>query len=162
MENYPKPMSKKCIQQILYQMNNSIFKISEKEIGFFCSIKYENKNIPVIVINNHSSNEKHNESIDISINNTKKALKLGKTRYTNKEYNISIIEIKEDENYKINYLEIDDNLYEKYLEICYHNETIYIMHKNNEDDISVSYGLINNIEESYLKYSCNINSNQYG
>ena len=162
MENYPKPISKRCIQQILYQMNNSIFKISEKEIGFFCSIKYENKNIPVMVINNYLLDEKYNESIDISINNTKKALKLGKTRYTNKEYNISIIEIKEDENYNINYLEIDDNLYEKYLEICYHNETIYIVHKKNEDDNSVSFGLINNIDESYLKYSCNLNSNQNG
>ena len=35
------------------------------------------------------------------------------------------------------------------------------MHYNNENDISVSYNLINNIIKSQLIFSYNINSNSY-
>ena len=69
MENYPKPIKKKCIEKILYQMNNTVYKIKEKneknKYCFFCSIKNKNKNIPVIIVNNSSSAENNDKSIQI-------------------------------------------------------------------------------------------------
>ena len=38
MEKYPKPVPKQCSKVILDQMDNSICKINEKTIGFFCKI----------------------------------------------------------------------------------------------------------------------------
>ena len=54
---YPKPITKQCQQKILEQMNeinNSICRINNnQEIGIFCNIKYNHKNIQVIIINNY-------------------------------------------------------------------------------------------------------------
>ena len=57
MENYLKPVSKLCTKKILDQMDNSIYKIKDKKgyskIAFFSKIKYENKNIPILILNYH-------------------------------------------------------------------------------------------------------------
>ena len=47
MEEYPRPVSKKCHQKILDQLNNSIGIIKENKIGLFAQIKYKNENIYV-------------------------------------------------------------------------------------------------------------------
>ena len=163
MEEYPKPVTKKCIGKILDQMTkNYLYKIfisKEKfDIGFFCYIKLQNKKIPVIICNHI---KKNNDSILLSINKGIKEIKIGKIIYINEELNISIMEIKEDPNYNINYLEIDDNIYEKDSEINYFKESIYIMHYNKENEISVSFGQIKDIKKSYLFYNGNINSGRY-
>ena len=53
MEEYPKPISKECMKKILYQMDNSIYKIKENKriIGtcIFCYIKCPNKSFPVLI-----------------------------------------------------------------------------------------------------------------
>ena len=167
MEDYPKSVSRQCTQKILEQMShNFIYKINKiKEIydtGFFCYIKLSNKKIPVIIINNYIINEDLSNSINVLINNELKKIKLTNNRYINKELNISMIEIKEYENYNINFIEIDDNLYKKDIEFYYSKESIYIIQYNNEKDISVSYGTINDINKSQLIYSGNINLNSYG
>ena len=60
MKNYPKPLSKQCITQILDQMNNLFYKINKKaekfDTGIFCYIKYSNKKIPILIINNYLDN----------------------------------------------------------------------------------------------------------
>ena len=53
---YPKFTSQKCIDEMSNQMKNSIYTIYKQDgiielgLGFFCYIKYENKNIPVLII----------------------------------------------------------------------------------------------------------------
>ena len=81
-------------------------------------------------------------------------------RYKNKNFNISIIEIKEnnlDEN--INYLEMDNYLYNQEYEMYYKKDSIYIIQYENLENVSVSYGLIDNIYKTQIHYIGNINSN---
>ena len=86
MEEYPKPVSKQITQNIIDQMNKSFFKVDEKgNIGFFSYIKYENNNIPVLIINNYLNNE------DIKdINDKNKDIQFTDIIYKNKEYNITL------------------------------------------------------------------------
>ena len=162
MEDYPKPVKKNCAEKILFQMNNSIYKIKEKKeknkFCFFCTIKYKSKNIPVIIVNNYYFDESNNKSIHIIINNKVKQIKLGKSIYTNKDLNISIIEVEDNDINEINFFEIDDNLYKNDFKECYFKESIYILHYDNENDITVSFGVIKNIKSSQLIYLANVNN----
>ena len=167
MEDYPNPVTKQCTQKILDQMNkNFIYKINVTEekflIGFFCKIKNKNKKIPVMIINNYILYEENKDIINVSINNEMKKIKFGNTRYLNKEFNISMIDIKEDKDIDINYLEIDSNISGKDSDLKYYKESIYIIQPYNENEASVSYGKINNITKSQLIYNGNLNSNSHG
>ena len=149
MENYPKSVTKRCTQTILDQMNNNyIYKIQEKDgnfsNGFFCHIKYQNKNIPVVIINNHIIKD---DIINVLINNDIKKIKLRKTIIKEDEYNISIIEIEKNRDNNINYLELDNSIYENDSELNYYKESIYIINYNNDQVISVAYGTINDINK---------------
>ena len=121
MEN-PKPVTKRCTQEILKQMNTIFYGIREN-IGFFCKIKYENENIPVLIVNNCMTNE-FIQSNNISINNEK--FEVDTFIYKNKELNISMIKIK-NYNKNINFVEVDNKLYENDSGIYYGNESIYIV-----------------------------------
>ena len=69
MEVNLKSVSKSCTETILEQMNNAFFTIKNKNnysIGFFCHIKYENRNISVAIINNYNIGE-DNKSIAYSL-----------------------------------------------------------------------------------------------
>ena len=164
MENYPKSVTKRCTQTILDQMNNNyIYKIQEKDgnfsNGFFCNIKYQNKNIPVVIINKYIIKD---DIINLFINNDIKKIKLGKTIIIDDEYNISIIEIQKSVGYNINYLELDKGIIENDSELNYYKESIYIINYNNEKDISVTYGIINDVNKSQLIYTGNIDLNSHG
>ena len=125
----PKPVSKKCHQVILDQMNYSIFTIiNSKEIGFFCYIKYKKNKIPVIIINNCINNGEYIDKINVILNNKKEIIDIDEIIYKNKIYNMTIIKIK-NKNKNIKYIEIDNNLYEKESEMYYRNESIYIIQK---------------------------------
>ena len=138
MEDYPKSVTKKCTQTILNQMdNNFIYKIKEEDGNF-----HINKNIPVVVINNKIIKD---DIINVLINNDIKKIKLGKMGIIYDEYNISIIEIEKNFDFNINHLELDNNIYKEDSELIYNKQSIYIINYNNEKDISVSYGIINDM-----------------
>ena len=63
IEKYPRLISIKGIKEILNQMENCICKIHRngggKGTGFFCNIKYNNNNIPVMMTNNNIIDEKY-------------------------------------------------------------------------------------------------------
>jgi len=166
METYPNPANKKCIQKILSQMNNPIYKIKEKneknKFCFFCNIKYENKNIPVIILNYYLIEEKNNNSIQIIFNNKLEKIKFGKARYKNKDLNISIIEIKEDNINELNFFEINDNLYGDDSHQWLYKESIYILHYNNKNDFSVSYGVIKDMNNSQFIHTGKVYENSHG
>ena len=162
MENYPKPVTKDTHKKIMEYLDNSIYKIKGNDdqygIGFFCNIKSHNKNIPVLITNYKIINEKYytnNNSIKILINNEIISIEFGSINYINKNLDISIIEIKK--NKLINILDIDENIYKEESELCLNKESIYIIH-NISNDICVSYGIINKINNKELLVSSNINS----
>ena len=108
MEKYSEPLTKNCTKIILEQMNNSIYKINRKEndfrTGFFSLIKYKNKKIPVLITNYDIIYDIKNNTINVSINNINNKIELGKKNYINKLLDIVIIELKDNKNYKINFL----------------------------------------------------------
>ena len=157
MELYPKSVTKQCHQKILEQMNNSICKIkNKKEIGLFCHIKYNYNKIPVIIINNYINNNEYLGQINIILNNKEIIIDIDEIIYKDKINNISIIKIKKSNNIK--YIEIDDEVNRKESEIYYKNESIYII-QNINNDISISYGIIKEINKNEIIYTGNINSN---
>ena len=160
MNNYPNPVTKTCTQKILNQMSNSISKIKGKGKRFgiciFCYIKCNNKNIPVLMTNYEIINEKfleENNCIKLRINNKLKTIEFGDTKYLNKDYDLSIIEIKEKKSDKIDFLEIDDYFYEKEAEMFYKKESLYMIYYNKKNDVMVSYAKLNYMNNSEIIFS---------
>ena len=145
-----RPVTKQCTKKILNQMENSFYKINindEKSLlGIFIHFKNENINIPVLIINKYIKFEN-------IINDDYQIIRLGNVKYHNEEYNITILEIIENKNININYLEIDDLLYENDSEMYYSNESIYTIHYNNKNNILVSYNSIKEINNSIIIYN---------
>ena len=169
MKEFPKPVTKKCHEVILEQMNNYIYQIAEKEvnegIAIFCKIKNENENIPVLISSYKTINDKfieNNKGIKIKINNKLKEIEFGDTKYINKEHDLTILEIKDKMDKKINFVELDEALSEKNYEKFYNEETIYIIDYKNDMDMAVSYGLIKDIHKSKFLFSSIINSKSKG
>ena len=125
MVDLPRPLTKKSIQKIYTQMSKSFFIRKEKDekfdFGFFCYIKCKDKKLPVVILNNDTVADQKYHEINIIIDGKEKTLELGKKRYKSKEH-ISIIEIKETNINLINFIELDDKLYEEEAEMFYYKE----------------------------------------
>ena len=135
----PNILSYECTKKIIEQMEKCICKINignEQGTGFFCKIPFPDKNhmIPVFMTNNHLINEnaKAEENIKIKIKEEKITRKINLNKrlfYTNKDYDITIIELKENEI--SNYLELDEDILNEIinnddLNEDYIDKTIYI------------------------------------
>ena len=117
VNNYPNIISYDCSKKIIEQMKRNICKINKGEeqgTGFFCKIPFQNQNqmLPVFITNNHVINRDalNKDKIELDIKkekNTKKIKLNNRMKYTKEEYDITIIEIKEEDNIN-NYLELDD------------------------------------------------------
>ena len=106
LRGYPNVISYDCSKKIIKQIERNICKIvigAEKGTGFFCRIPFPdlNNTLPVFITNNHIINKellyKDNEIIEINIEEEKDIIKLNlnnRKKYTNEEYDITIIEIK--------------------------------------------------------------------
>ena len=169
MKCFPKSCSLKCTKKILEQMTNSFYKVyitdrkSEIGKGFFCYIKYENKKIPIFILNNLEIDKDSFDVIKVKNNNTIKEITLGEIRYKNKSCNMTVFEIEKNKNDGINFFEFDDKLYEEEIQIPYDEKSVYKIQYNNLDDIQVSYGIINNIiNNSKFRYFSHINLNSKG
>ena len=161
MENYPKPVTKENHEIILDYLDNSIYKIKgykEKYgIGFFCSLNCHNKKVSLLITNYQIINEnylKNYDYIDVLINQKLIRVDFNLLYYLDKNLDLSIIEINENEKIKI--LELDDDIYKEESEMYFNKESIYIINGN-----SVSYSLINNITKSELIFNCNLSNNSF-
>jgi len=150
--NYPEIVSLESTEIIINQMKNNIVKIYSndgcKGTGFFCKIPFINKELKVLITNNHVINLKLDKII-ISINNDNEIKEIelkNRIKYTNKEYDITIIEIKEKDNIN-NYLEIDKNIMKKDKNIIYVNNSIYVLQYPGGKNLGVSYGILKGIYE---------------
>ena len=166
---YPKFTSQKSIDEMSNQMKNSIYTIYKQDgitelgIGFFCYIKYENKNIPVLIIKGLILDPDDMDIVKIFKKKNEKEIELGETRLKNDTFNVTIFEIKENRRNRIHYLEIEDILYKEESEYILENVSIYIMKYFNINDIQVCPGVINNINDnSSFKYFGNVNPNSKG
>ena len=160
LNRYPKVISYECTKKIIEQMEKFICKIKIGEtIGtaFFCEIPFPNKNnmLPVLISNNHTINRdflfNNGSELEIHIKEKKDIIKLNldkRMKYTNEEYDITIIELKETDEIE-NYLELDDIIIDDIINNNNKNKefidkTIYII-QYPESELSVSYGLLDNI-----------------
>ena len=160
LNRYPNVISYECTKKIIEQMEKFICKIKIGEtIGtaFFCEIPFPNKNnkLSVLISNNHTINEdflfNKDSELEIHIKEKKDIIKLNldkRMKYTNEEYDITIIELKENDEIE-NYLELDDTIIDDIINNNNKNKefidkTIYII-QYPESELSVSYGLLDNI-----------------
>ena len=160
LEDYPIPITLENTEIIISQMQKSICKIymdnGAKGTGFFCRVPYPDKNhyINCLVTNNHVIDEPYldkNKSIELSINNNKieKIIKIDNRRvYTNKLYDTTIIEIFEEKDDIKDFLDIDFDLNGEILKNQYTNKSIYVLQYPKNEKVSVSYGIIKNIDLS--------------
>ena len=95
--------------------------------------------------------------------NQLKIINIDPTRniYFNKEYNTTIIEIKDYDNIN-NYLELDDNLFGNNIKSIFKKESIYILQYLNGGKAIVSYGNLNQLNGYNINHSCFINSGSNG
>ena len=108
--------------KILDQLMNCICKIKMKGgfgTGFFCKIPDKNEILKVLMTNYHVLNEKsleENEKLNLRLNDENQIVKLDleieRKTYFNEDYDLTLIELKEEDKIK-NYLELDDNLFQE-------------------------------------------------
>ena len=153
IKNCPETVSLESTEIIINQMKKNIFKIysndGNKGSGFFCKIPFINNNELKVLITNNQVINLETEKITISMNNDKEIRKLelnNRIKYTNKEFDITIIEIKEKDNIN-NYLELDENIMKKDSNALYLNNSIYILHYPLGNKLGVSYGILQRIYE---------------
>ena len=144
------------------QKENGVCKIINGDklvgTGFLALIPYPDKlnQLPVLVTCNHVISGNENQIKLIFNNELERTLKLNNTRkiYTNNLKDITIIEIKKEDNYDINnFLEIDYNIFEnKDLNEIY--KSIYIIHFPFGKESSLSIGTIDKIDYDLIKHKC--------
>ena len=162
LENHPTPISMEQMKYILKQMERSIYKIKSNKgvgTGFLCLIPFPTKLnlLPTLITNNHVLSEEDiaiNQKIEFSFNNDTEfnsiIIDADRRKYTNIEYDITIIEIKVDKD-KINinsFLELDEEIYEENPNERYKQKSIYILHYPKSGEIQISNGVIKYINET--------------
>ena len=163
IKNSPDPVDISGTRKVLEQMMNCICKIKVNSVngtGFFCKIPFENDSLKVFMTNYHVLDDlyyKNNKEINLLINDDKevKIIKLGEKRqtYFNKKFDITIIELKENDNIN-NFLELDDNLFKEETKVYYKGISIYILHYLLGNKATVSYGLSTDIDNFEIKHIC--------
>jgi len=170
-----------CNKTILSQMEKCVCKINigfMQGTGFFCQIPFpeakEYEMLPILITSNHIINEeflnKKDASISFKIKKDKsiKSFYLESRKiYTNEAYGITIIEIKDKDNIK-NYLKLDDNIISNILNKKNNlnfnkhiNEAIYTI-QYPEGDLSLSFGILDNIYEYKFVHKCNTKNGSSG
>lgn len=184
LKDKPSIIPYESIEETLNQMNYNICKIKMEDgaqgTGFFCKIPFPNKEnlMPVLITNNHiisqESLSRENEIISLMVRNEQKVKNLNlnnRINYTNQDYDITIIELKEKDDIQ-NFLELDDNIIDTILSNedndtsnrVYLKETLYIL-QYPEGKLSVSYGILENIsidKKFNFNHSCSTKAGSSG
>ena len=158
------PVDIKGTREILDQMTNCICKIQINEnygTGFFCNIPFENNETKNFLITNYhilKENEYNNiKVINLFLNddNEMKTInpKTKRLTFFNEKYDITFIEIKEEDQIKF-FLELDDKLFLDKTEAIYENKSIYIIQYPKGKNAVVSYGLLTGLDNYEIKHKC--------
>ena len=143
------------------KLENQICKIDCSDgghgTGFFCNIPYKwNTNLKMLITNNHVLNNKDisiGQKVRFSINNEMihYEIEIDETRikYTNEEYDITMIEIKEkDKLDKKSFFDIDNQIFEENPNKAFQNMQIFLLHYPKGNKMEYSIGLIKNIKDN--------------
>ena len=159
------PITIEETQKILEQMTNCICKVKSKGTygtGFFCRIKFLDNTFIIVLTTSYQILDdnyfKENNEINLIINNQERIINLNKKRkiYSNKDYDLTLIEIKDSDRID-DYFELDENiLSQENPKLFYENKTIYVIQYLNMEKASVSYGIFNDLIDSEIKHTCNI------
>ena len=172
LKNSVEPVSILGTKTILNQMMNCICKIKMNNIygtGFFCKIPFENDETKNFLMTNfHILNKKNineNNKINLLLNDEDILktidLKIKRKTYFNKEDDITLIEINEDDNIN-NFLELDDKLLKDNNEFIYENKSLYILQYPFGRNAAVSYGLLTSLDNSEIKHTCSTHNGSSG
>ena len=164
MNNSTEPITIEETQKILDQMKNCICKINANEkygTGFFCKLRYlDNVTYNVLTTSYSLIDEDYlseNNEINLLLNdNNTKVLNLDNKRkiYTNKEYDLTIIQLKNKDNIN-SYLELDENiLSNENPKLFYETKSVYAIQYLNMEKASVSYGFLTELNNSEMKHTC--------
>ena len=165
----PDAISFEGLALINEQKENNVCKIIKdngmKGTGFLCIIPFPDKlhPLPVLMTCNHVINEedlKPGNQIKLIFNDKmEKIITIDNSRMTytskEKEYDTTIIEIKNEDNFDTNnMLEIDNNIYKDDLNKYYENKTIYIIHYPKGGNSSYSHNIIERIHNEIIFHKC--------
>ena len=153
------------IEIITSQMKKYVCKIYQTEkataTGFMCKIPYQNQLLPVLITNNHILNEekiKIGKTIQFSFNDKKieKTIKIDNSRkkYTNPMKDVTVVEIKEEEDKIDDFLDIDDKD-----NVKYKNKNIYVIQYKLDCKCSYNTGKITNINKGNFNHTGDFNHN---
>ena len=151
---------------IIQQMENSLCNVKVKDCsctGFFCRIPFPDINnmLPVLITANQVIREEllnqNDAKIYITFKNDQNFIELNlnnRMKYTNREYDIAIIEIKDSDKIN-NYLDLDDYIIDDILKEDNNINNIYKEQKQElytvqyvYDKLSVSYGALSRISQN--------------
>jgi len=168
IQNKGEPFGVPDIKIVEDQMQKTICKIYCKNnklgTGFLCELKMQDSNsiVNVLITCNHilSKDEiKIGQVIIISFNNENEYFKITideSTRiYTDKKYDITIIEIRRNKYREISFLEIDDDINKKNPTEEYKNKDIYLLHYQQGQQVVLSSGKIINLDTEQIKINHN-------
>ena len=161
LENMPKAIPYEVLKILGTMLETHICKIIAKDgsrgTGFFCNIPCGWNTLKVLMTNNHVLNADDilpNQIIKFSLNNEAKKydIKIDGSRktYTSKEYDVTIIEIKQSDKLdKNSFFDIDLIFGENVIEE-FRNKQIYLLHYPKGVKMEYSVGLIGCIcEDNY-------------
>ena len=157
-----------CSKETIKQIEKNTFEIhtGKTGIGFFCYIPYKDIKVSAFITNSRVINKdflnRGNGKLEIYNEKIKKTIDhKDRLKYSNDEYNITIIEVNEIDNY----FELDDDIIEDILKDInsnnkYINKDIYTTQFINKK-LSILYGRLDNINED-KKYNFTYNLNNKG
>ena len=158
--NMPKAIPFEALDILSPKAKTNICKIKCNDgangTGFFCNIPYEyNIILKVLMTNNHVLNKEDlsiGKKIKFSINNDKIFYEIEideRKIYTNENYDITIIEIKESDKLdKIGFFDIDDRIFNENSNEIFGNMQIYLLHYPKGNKMEYSVGLIKDIDQN--------------
>ena len=160
-KNYPgffSPNDSKIMEKQCENVCKIYISKENKGTGFFCKMPFPDSFnlLPVLISNNHVLKEENilvGKTIDFSLNNESKirSIQIDNSRktFTNKDYDITIIEIKKSDNLDIDlFLEVDNSYNKDNPQNIYNNQTIYIIHYPFSKTIQYSLGNFKNLENN--------------
>lgn len=160
---YHTPVTIDKTSKILDQMKKSICKIKTKNgrgTGFFCTAELKSKEAQLLITSHHIVDKKildSDGSLDIIIDNDEeKTIEINEKRkvYINKEYDLTIIELREKDKIK-DFLELD-NIFDNDYNLS--NQSIYLLQYSKlgkDQKAAVSYGMLKEIEGYDMVNYCN-------
>ena len=165
MEEGISPLNKEEIFRIYDQMNKCVCMVDlgkSQGTGFFLNILFPKKNtiIPFLVTANHIINEdtiNEHKVIVLSILDKKEIRKIElKNRfiYTNREEDITLIEINPSFDHINSFLDLDENIASHNRGQIFYKLPVYLLQYPEGKESQVSFGNIIKIEEQTFMHNC--------